>query len=296
MKINSYSLSQSWMQGQTARIAWDQLENKIFWMAKKVCPRFFQASEPGDFWKLLFMEREKLSRGRDVYESEEPGYLLGMYKGYLHMLQTINDPLTPALYRELHDVVSEGVYSNEEGSNIPLGFRSVSDGAEAFRVIWGETLSRAGYDELLQRYKTYHYVDPMTGDLFYFLKEAMESPQNTIDLSGKRPSFLRLKPTRPETAEINVGACIHFFEQRPKRTEAEKLSAIVRLCQDLDQLHVFVDGNIRTTGILLLNRLLIQQDLSPCILEDVNVLDCLSERELVEKIWEGQAIFQRIFN
>lgn len=84
------------------------------------------------------------------------------------------------------------------------------------------------------------------------------------------------------------------YHLAPKTTEDEKLHAIARLCQDLDQLHVFVDGNIRTTGILLLNKLLIENGLSPSVMHDVNQLDCLSEDELVTIIKEGQEFFQRL--
>jgi prophage maintenance system killer protein len=84
------------------------------------------------------------------------------------------------------------------------------------------------------------------------------------------------------------------YEALPKTNEEEKLIAIATLCQDLDQMHVFVDGNIRTTGILVLNKLLLQQRLSPSVLEDVNCLDCLSVAEIVEKIREGQAYFQAL--
>ncbi len=225
-----------------------------------------------------------------LFDVKEPGYLEGMYAGYLHMLQTMDKPLTSGLYREFHDLVSKGTYSNEQ-DEIPSGFRTHKDGIEAFQVIIGDTLSQEGYDELLERFNTYQFSDSETGDVHYFLKEAMFDPRKTIDFSGERLSFIRLKPTRPETAAANVAACIRIFQEKPKETEEQKLLAIAGLCQDLDQLHVFVDGNIRTAGILLLNRLLIEEGLTPCCLTDPNCLDGLSRAQLVEKIREGQENF-----
>ena len=64
-------------------------------------------------------------------------------------------------------------------------------------------------------------------------------------------------------------------------------TAIATLCQDLDQLHLFVDGNIRTIGIFLLNKLLYDNGLPPCTMKDVNTLDCLSTSELIDKIKRG---------
>lgn len=233
-----------------------------------------------------------MENGKYAYEFLEEGYLQAIYKGYLLMLQTLSHPLTPDLYEELHDAAVDGLKTNDEPNGVPKGFRTWSDGKERFFVYLNQTLSEKGFLELQERYNTYVYQDAETGDPHYFLKEAMDPPFQTISLTGGRNSHITLKATRPETSRANINACLEVYRQRPKNTEKEILSAIGRLCQDLNQFHVFVDGNIRTTGILLLNRLLLEHNLSPCALEDVNVLDCLSEEELVDCILEGQNFFR----
>ena len=107
---------------------------------------------------------------------------------------------------------------------------------------------------------------------------------------------IELKPTRPETCYKNVAVTIEKYRLTPKENTEQILQAIARLIQDLEQLHVFVDGNSRTLGIDLLNRELLLHNLSPSVLRDVNQLDCLSTEELVEAIKEGQHYFQSLFH
>lgn len=259
-------------------------------------PELYSKIDSKNVFQILFMERAKLPTGKLAIDEIEPGYYRGILKGYLCMLETLNLPLDAKLYEQIHDATSEGVFSPEEESLIPMGFRRYEDGMEGFYLIKDFTVSEKGLEELTSRWQTYKYSDEETGDDFYFLKEAMINPRITIKeaLDSELPPKITLRPTRPQTAAINVEKCIEMYEKMPKSTEDEKLCAIARLCQDLDQLHVFVDGNIRTTGILLLNRLLIQNGLRPCALKDVNQLDCLSNDEIVALIREGQEFFASI--
>ncbi len=105
--------------------------------------------------------------------------------------------------------------------------------------------------------------------------------------------MINLRPTHPESCKRNVKELFKRYHTKIQSAveEDDKLKAIILLCQDLDQLHVFVDGNIRTAGILLLNKLLLDNNFSPCCLKDPNCLDCLSIDELVEKVKEGQELF-----
>jgi hypothetical protein len=73
--------------------------------------------------------------------------------------------------------------------------------------------------------------------------------------------------------------------------EDDKLAVIARCCQELDQAHAFADGNIRVIAFVLLNKLLIENGLSPTILLEPNRFDGYSVGELVADIKEGQQNF-----
>jgi hypothetical protein len=73
-----------------------------------------------------------------------------------------------------------------------------------------------------------------------------------------------------------------------------KLRAIALCCRNLEQLHPFPDGNARTIGVLVLNKLLLEQGLPPAALEDANRLDAYSVAEVMQEIKKGQERFALI--
>jgi hypothetical protein len=75
----------------------------------------------------------------------------------------------------------------------------------------------------------------------------------------------------------------------------QKLAAAVECCQNLDQLHAFADGNVRT-ATLVLNKFLIELGEYPCIFDNPNVLGLKSIRELVQYTKEGQERFKSYIN
>lgn len=265
------------------------LEKKLLDTISRLQPDAYAGLTEENLYKILFMEVKDLASGKYYMDSKEPQYLAKMLEGYKVMIETLNEPLTPELYCTLHDVCSAGVITDDTPEGIPSGFRHYSDGAEAFQVILGSTLSAKGYHELLTKIKTAMCFEGE--DESYPFKEAIIDPSKTIDLTGSRPSFLKLKPVSEATCRFHVEFCIKRFNDGSKLTEHEKLFACAQFVQDLDQMHVFVDGNIRTTGILMINRSLLSLGLKPCVLEDVNCLDCLSVEEIVEKIKQGQSFF-----
>lgn len=93
-------------------------------------------------------------------------------------------------------------------------------------------------------------------------------------------------------------ACVNHFlkmyEDADKGSDHLALKASARLPQDLDDLHPFYDGNIRSFGILYLQKLLVENGQSPTCLYDPNCLDCLSNDEIVERIKDGQKRFQSL--
>ncbi len=72
-----------------------------------------------------------------------------------------------------------------------------------------------------------------------------------------------------------------------------KIRAIARFCASLERTHVFSDGNARTVGFLVVNKLLLEAGLGPAMIEDPNRFDGLSVDELTQEIVNGQAAFER---
>lgn len=83
----------------------------------------------------------------------------------------------------------------------------------------------------------------------------------------------------------------------PKNSSEEnkKLEIIIRICQCLDQAHTFYDGNIRTIVFLTMNKMLVENKLSPVCMWNPNCLDVMNVKTLIGKIKEGQENFKKIF-
>src|SRR4029077_16513214 len=68
------------------------------------------------------------------------------------------------------------------------------------------------------------------------------------------------------------------------KTFDEKLRVIVKYIYQFEHLHPFSDANLRTFGILLLNRLLLQNGFPPVAFYDPNCIDGYSMEQLLTEI------------
>lgn len=85
----------------------------------------------------------------------------------------------------------------------------------------------------------------------------------------------------------------YYQEREEANTPEKKQIAIVRFIQNLDQSHVFLDGNIRTFAFVLMNTLLIKDGMSPVIWDNPNILDGHTLTECLEHVRNGQETFKR---
>ena len=95
-----------------------------------------------------------------------------------------------------------------------------------------------------------------------------------------------------EACKVMLNRIIQLYEEEmmvATSSENRKM-AMVRFAQNLDQAHVFSDGNIRTC-VLVLNFLLIQNDEPPVLWLDPNILDGFSLEEACTVVREGQERF-----
>jgi hypothetical protein len=244
-------------------------------------------------WRLLMDGKHQESRGKFGFENEK-GYMAAMMKSFAAMLAGLGQKLTSASYEELHDLAVGGVLARDK-TPMEKGFRNSKKFAEGFGVD-AETWSQSGYSELELKYRNrgpkgvkdpnYPGGHPVGGSLLYAPKNmvAPEMPQKVMRI---RP-MLRDGCIEVADAVLNV-----FYLQIAKaKTETAKLEAIARCAQDLDQLHLFADGNIRTIAFLVVNKLLIENNLDPVILHEPNIFDCKSVGELVAALRAGQRAFR----
>jgi hypothetical protein len=200
-------------------------------------------------------------------------------------------PLSADLYEQFHDAAIGGV-RNREGQPMETGYRKDPHFGEGFGVDH-ETWSPEGHAELKRKYQHRRDNDEFVGNLLAQNPDKMlpRTPDGQ-QLVGK-PKVL-LRPLGPGEARVLAQGVIDRYhtEITSAHTEDARLTAIARVCQDLDQMHLFADGNIRTVVFLVLNKLLLEQGYSPVIMDEPNVFDAKSVDQLKALIKAGQRRFR----
>lgn len=225
-------------------------------------------------WKMV-MDGDKHASGRMHFDNE-CGYMQGMLGALNHMIQNVDHPLSADSYRELHDMAVGNVRERPGNDD---------------RTQWGERM-RTGYREGAVMFGL---TDNMTvqGRQEFEARSVQIAGWCTIDDSGDYPKLVTEEHS-PDQCRAKAGEIIGRYHTQvglAAGDETQVLRAIARCCQDLDQHHLFSDGNIRSVAFLAMNKLLLQNGLSPTILMDPNAIDMHSIDEIVGLIRAGQVRF-----
>lgn len=276
-----------------------------------------------DGWRMLLDGRHQETRGEYGFENEQ-GYMAGMLNGFTRMLESVRrrEPLTPELFQTLHDTCTSKVYSKgvltedvpregllkqgyrtDDGSNVGVGFpfKAATLGGEPPRYTGGTTTPE-GRAELALRIAAERTAADRANDAERELARVKGREPKLVEpffeiMPGTRgaPDKLWCNRRSAEQCRERVDGIVKAYEREIAAAgddEILKLRAIARCCQDLDQSHVFEDGNIRTVGFLVMNKLLAENGLSPAILAEPNCFDGFSIDQLVTEIRAGQATFR----
>ncbi len=233
---------------------------------------YYHSFSRENFWRL-FCDSELQSQelGWYDFEQREPGYLLAMTKAHLFMRQTINEPLTMDLIKQLHakatDNVKHMVKKNHSGQ--------LRHHTESLRYGVSPSTSLRGLVQSIRhslRYEDYDFTTSGYGQLYHLLYAC------DIKLVAKK--FKRIL----SHYQLNIFQAV---------TAKDYLLAIATLISRLEKLHPFIDGNTRTFSMLLLNRELIRHGFSPSMLFNPNVSGCYCRERLANEIAEGMKRFQQ---
>lgn len=240
----------------------------------------------------MFIDHNRQNEGENTFDVKEPGYKCAMLKAFDYISKTIGKKVDADEFVLIHDLCVENVFQ-ENGNSFDKGLRrgawyGLEETTE--RKISYETkkewesekliLTEKRADEILDEYDedeydriTDQYLRKLTSDGML-----VDTPKRTIAAVVER-----------------INKVLHeYYDQLEKANiPEEKIASIAKLCRALEIMHVFNDGNQRTIVFVLLNKLLIENDLSPTILQDPYVFDgYCSVNELVSAIKIGQSIFR----
>lgn len=236
----------------------------------------FAAIDPGKLWRLsieaAIVSPLETQFGFDsanvllpnVFENEKT-YLHNMGKARQFSAENRHRRVDQSLILDLHDAC------------LPRGTGKLSQfdtPGSSFALDLGGNMTMAGREELRALEKE--------------VKVHVPNYKVMVDLADA--SEMRVE--RPAGPPHNMTPLIDRWlkEYNPDKIEhsEQRLFDIVTLCQKLERLHPFVDGNARTFGVHLLNHLLIQNGFDVTALFDPNILDGHSTAEVVQAVKEGQ--------
>lgn len=291
-----------------------------------------RALPPQEAWRLC-VDQPAVGDGlhAGLRFDNEPGYMAGMYRGLAQMvLQDVRGiALDAGSFVDLHDTAVHGVFARstlEQGlARCQTGTLHAIDGLTAPGARFPESLqdhgasgplhdAGPGLEGIRQIRKGLRSADETT--TVYLTGGGNASEKGLQELQAEGGPWVhvthevvmgrgglastRALRTWPKTGADLMGriqACLD--ECRTDCTAAAgnsdvKLRSIALCCRHLEQLHPFPDGNARTIGVLVLNKLLLEQGLPPAALEDANRLDAFSVAEVVQEIRVGQGRFALI--
>ncbi len=210
-------------------------------------------------WLMLIDKKVHAQNNPDYFDTAtaasgsrpEPGYMSNMMAAFKYaVLEHPGKKLDAEELQTIHHLCVakvQNVISNER--SFPLSAPS-----------YGFTLNKMTPEaraELEQDHLVY-FIDNQKGDDDY-----------TKYLSGFLGGNITANTKAQDAANvINAQFGRYYSNMNQAMTEDEKLTEIVRLCRALEIGHFFADGNQRTNVFVILNKLLIDNKLTPAMIDN----------------------------
>lgn len=267
-----------------------------------------------DAWRLGVDGRYQQSDGLKFEHDEKPSFIAGTLRLLNFMLDGLcieglkfdgHNPrkLDGQYLQEMHDIAIAGMYREvKEGKakeGFQIGYRGFLGNWPGEQFGWGNAnYTERGHEELREKFKCRRggeEIDPRYGEAGHPVGNSCLDPFYTF--YNNRQCYMTKKATWHECLTIANAIIDKCYDEINKSsTPDEKLTAIVRCCQDLEQAHLLPDGNLRTIAFGVLPKLLLEIGECPPILRDASTLDGYDVETLKAKIREGQETFRTYVN
>lgn len=270
----------------------------------------------------LFIDKKHAHIGETAYDDER-GYLNGILDGLIAVLSTRGEELTTKMFEDFRDICISNVHQkpisheaaarNPFGKEFNLGFRDCESKKNVdilehtihIGIKNNYNYNAEGIKEFLENNQDkVKFYKQDRDNLFLLDFEADVTNNNTgwglVPFGDNQYRLCCGPKTRAETIEYiderldaynkNIRDIINMGKDHEK--DDNIIKEIALLCRDLEQYHPFEDANLRTIAFLTMFKLLMDNDLSPTILEEPNRFDGYDINTLVNDIKDGQQYFE----
>ena len=262
-----------------------------------------QGLPPGDYWRLLIDGKEHGRENKHCYD-RSCGYMAGMMSGLEHIVEHIDDELSVDFIKDLHMKMSRHV-TTEAGSNdarrsegaIGLTRNKFQEqGLKKVSNAWGTCFERT--EEGLQE------LTAIRDDLTEVVPDYFGVPEikqlTKANVTRDVPEIPAARGMEGEGLPAVVTQLMNHAIQTYQNAigaannEDDRLDAIIDCCRALGQIHPFKDANGRVLMFGVLNKLLLENQLNPTILNDQGLMIGLSRGDLRTRIREGQVAVENL--
>jgi hypothetical protein len=271
----------------------------------------FDGLSPTRFWRLLYDANRQEAEGPlgfdDSKDNPEYGYMRSMFNAFNFMLETISDPITAEYFDRLRQKAIEFNLYFHPGL-IKSSFEQDRSQGSSFGIGTlpgiGPNISLDGLRGLIAKWKA-------GDDYIHIVKSGYGGDKSETYNVKNIPSDDKIEPlikrilsergwrivlpvTDMKLVKARINTIIDDYQRKIllAENERDKIRLIAICIQELEVTHPFPDGNCRTFCLLALNKLLIQNGLTPSLIENPNQFDAYSIEELCDQIILGQQAFR----
>lgn len=215
----------------------------------------------------------------------EPGYLESAMRARAFVGSRIGQRVDADFLEQVHALASS---HKEETEDYHRGYRTRADKESHVRFDAPEDYQvgapAAAVRELDPRFTVAHRDDGLTENLADLPPGTGNEESLLLHFPAKRPKALK--------AEVNNVLGHYYRRIGRQRTREQKLRLIARTHRRLENLHPFLDANTRTNR-LILHKLLVEQGMSPVILENPLKVHLNSDEEWAGVLAQGMERWQQ---
>ncbi|MEL7367884.1 MAG: hypothetical protein AAFN74_03145, partial [Myxococcota bacterium] len=271
------------------------LEQQVGQMPPGPAANSLQALGRQNYWKAL-MDRNAHGHNNKHFYDRSRGFMSSMMKGLLHIVSNVNANVDANFISDLHRRATELVtLENADVGRHTITFSNnfsqnsfQRPGFKTSRNSWGDQQDSTptGLDEVRQLMRDQEAHLGTNENNRFYREEPPTGPQHRWRAGGNRQG-----DAMQNDVETLIGYVLTRFNGEiaaANNDENLKLNAIIDCCRGLGVIHPFQDANGRVMMILLLNKLLMQNNMPPTILRDQGIMVGMDRTTLAQRIREGQ--------